>query len=377
MAKTNFAALTAEQKTAWSKDFWQNARNMSFMNQFAGKGANAMVQRITELKKDEKGSRAVISLIPDLTGDGVVGDYDLEGNEEAMSLSEDVISLDQLRNANRSTGRLSEQKSIVTFREQSRDKLAYWMADRLDQLAFLTLSGISYTKKTNGATRSVLATGRNLGDLEFASDVSAPSSARHIRWSATAGDIAAGDTLLMDADDTLCYKALVLARAYAKEQYIRGIKGAGGDDVMHVFVTPRAMAQLKLDPDYLQNVRHAWQRGGKNPLFAGTSSVMVDGLIIHEFRHVYNTTGLAAGSKWGPAGAGTAVVDGCRVLMCGAQALGFADIGEASWDEEDFDYGNQQGISIGKIFGFLKPVLHSPVNVTNQDFGVLCLDVAQ
>ena len=78
MAKTNFAALTAEEKTMWSLDFWKAARNLSFINQFAGRGANSMVQRITELKKSEKGARAVITLIPDLTGDGVTGDYDLE-----------------------------------------------------------------------------------------------------------------------------------------------------------------------------------------------------------------------------------------------------------------------------------------------------------
>ena len=36
MANTNFAALTSEQLTIWSRDFWRVARNMSFINQFAG-----------------------------------------------------------------------------------------------------------------------------------------------------------------------------------------------------------------------------------------------------------------------------------------------------------------------------------------------------
>ena len=44
MANTNFAALTSEQLTIWSRDFWRGARNMSFVNQFAGAGSNAMVQ---------------------------------------------------------------------------------------------------------------------------------------------------------------------------------------------------------------------------------------------------------------------------------------------------------------------------------------------
>tara|TARA_B110000116_G_scaffold127809_1_gene110794 strand:+ start:4384 stop:5505 length:1122 start_codon:yes stop_codon:yes gene_type:complete len=372
MSQTNFAALTNEQKTAWSKDFWKIARNSSFMNQFAGSGANSMVQRITELKKDEKGARAVISLVPDLEGDGTVGDYTLEGNEEAMSLSEQVIGMDQLRHANRNTGKMSEQKSVVNFREESKSKLAYWIADRTDQLAFLSLSGIAFTQHTNGGLRPVKAQGQNLGDLEYASDVSAPSSDRHIRWDATAGDLVEGDTAAVAAGDYLSYRALVLARAHARTNFIRGIKGGGNQEVYHVFVTPTCMARLKLDPDYIANLRSAWNRGTKNPLFSGTSSVMVDGMVIHEFRHVYNTRGATTGNKWGASGD----INGSRVLICGAQALGFADIGDASWDEEDYDYGNQSGIAIGKISGFLKPRFYSPTSGNDQDFGVMCLDVA-
>ena len=54
MALTNFASLTGNQLTAWSRDFWRVARNMSFINQFAGTGSNAMVQRITDLTKSDK-----------------------------------------------------------------------------------------------------------------------------------------------------------------------------------------------------------------------------------------------------------------------------------------------------------------------------------
>src|SRR5210317_2178610 len=180
MANTNFAALTSNQLTAWSRDFWRVARNFSFINQFAGTGQNAMIQRVTELTKSEKGTKAVITLLADMTGDGITGDNTLEGNEEALRAYDLTIELDQLRFANRVAGRLADQKSVVNFRETSRDALAYAIADRMDQLAFLTLSGVAYTHKTNGALRPTSATaGHELVDLEFASDVSAPTSARH------------------------------------------------------------------------------------------------------------------------------------------------------------------------------------------------------
>ena len=91
-----------------------------------------MVQHITELKKTEKGARAVITLLADLEGDGVVGDRTLEGNEESLKSYDQVIRIDQLRNANRHEGRMADQKSVVNFRENSRDKLSYWLSDRID-----------------------------------------------------------------------------------------------------------------------------------------------------------------------------------------------------------------------------------------------------
>ena len=373
MALTNFAALTTEEKTAWSMDFWRMARNNSFINQFAGKGANSMVQRVAELKKDQKGARAVMTLIADLTGDGIVGDATLEGNEEAINSYDQVIRIDQLRNANRVAGRVADQKSIVNFRETSRDVLAYWAADRLDQIAFLTMSGIAYTSKNDGGTRPVLAAGANLSDLEYAADVSAPTSNRHFRWDSTTSSFVAGDTTATIAADTITYASLVKARAIAKNQYMRGIRTGKNEEVFHVFVTPTVMSQLKLDSDYLANVRNAAPRSKGNELFAGTSSVMVDGLIVHEFRHVFNTAGAAGGSKWGATGTD----DGCAVLFCGAQAMGMADIGTAYWEEDDYDYKNQIGISVGKMCGFLKPKFHSNYTGQDEDFGLMRLDFAQ
>ena len=63
MALTNFGTLSGDQLQAWSRDFWKVARNQSFINQFAGSGSNAMVQRITELTKNNKGMTSASSWI--------------------------------------------------------------------------------------------------------------------------------------------------------------------------------------------------------------------------------------------------------------------------------------------------------------------------
>lgn len=375
MATTNFGLLTDEQYTAWAMKFWHHARNAAFITQFTGKGPNSVIQHIDTLTKSKKGNRAVITLLADLLGDGVMGDATLEGNEEALNSFDTVIQFDQIRHANRIEGRMADQKSIVNFRNASNDALGYWLADRMDQMAFLSLSSLPYTLQTNGALRPVLAAGKNLSDLEFAPDAGvAPTDQRCFYLTSgglsrgTGNDAAAGTIV------PLTYKSLVQMKAAAKDSYIRPIKGKGGQEVYHVFVTPMGMADLRLDPDFIANVRHAGIRGESNSLFSGASSVMVDGLIVHEYQHVFSNEGALAGARFGLTGQDI----GQRALLCGAQALGMADIGAAEWVEDDFDYKNQIGISIAKMMGFLKPQFKGNLSsyATKQDFGVITIDTA-
>jgi N4-gp56 family major capsid protein len=369
MSITNFGLLTGEQKTIWSKDTWRQARNQAFTNKFLGKGPMSLIQHITELKKSEKGARAVITLLADLQGDGVAGDRTLEGNEEAMQTFDQVIRIDQLRHANRHEGKMADQKSVIEFRGSSRDILAYWLADRIDQMAFLTMAGISYANRTNGATR----VGSDLSSLEFAADISAPTASRRVRWNNTTKAIVVGGaSSAVAAADTPAWELFVALKAMAKDTYMRGVGGEGGDETFHAFLNPQAMARLKLDPTYLQNLRHAQARDNANPLFTG-STVKIDGIYLHEHRHVPNTQGALSGSKYGAGGA----VDGCQILFCGSQALGMADIGAPEWNEKGFDYDNQQGISYGKILGFMKPKFQNIYTAnTVEDFGVISAYVA-
>lgn len=366
---TNFGLLTTEQKTVWCMDLWKQARNMSFVNRFLGADANAIVHHITELKRDEKGARAVITLLADLTGDGVAGDRVLEGNEEGMQTFDQVIRIDQLRNANRLEGRMADQKSIVNFRTNSRNLLAYWLADRIDQLAFLTMGGVSYTKKPDGSTR----VGSDLPYLEFAADVAAPSANRRLRWDGTnKALVASGASSAITAADTPTWELFVQLKAYAKDRYIRGTRREGGDEVYHAFLTPTAMAKLKLDPTYMLNLRHSTQSQVNAKLYGG-GAVEIDGIVLHEFRHVPNTRGASSGSKYG--GAGT--IEGSQIIFCGAQALAMADIGSPEWVEKEFDFNNQPAISVGKILGFLKPKFGSIYESSSvEDFGVINVYVA-
>lgn len=383
MALTNFGLLTAQQKTIWSMDLWKNARNLSFVNKFLGEGPGSMIQHVTELKQSEKGARAVVTLLADLQGDGVAGDRTLEGNEEGMVTFDQVIRIDQLRHANRLEGRIADQKSIVEFRNNSKNVLAYWLADRVDQMAMLTLAGISYQYRPNGSVR----VGSDLQYLEFAQDVSAPSTRRTTRWEAvnkilhTSSNGGSNTSASVLATDYPTWQMFVQLKAYAKDRYIRGVTsgaddgGAGGgvgDENYHAFLTPQAMAKLKQDVDYMGNLRYAQRASVNQNLFDG-SVVTIDGITLHEFRHVPNTSGVPSGSKYGATG----TIEGSQVLFCGAQALAMADIKSPEWDEKEFDYGNSQGISVSKILGFLKPKFGNIYEGNAvEDFGVISCYVA-
>lgn len=374
MAMSNFSKLTNEQLTVWGRKVWKAARNTSFiLRNFAGEGSNAVIQRVTELTETTKGTRAVFTLVPDLEGDGVVGDNQLEGNEEEIKAYDQVIRYDQIRNANRLEGRLADLKSAVNFRNTSRELLTNWLAQRLDEITFLIMSGVALSFRSNGAVR----VGSQLPLLEFAADVTAPTANRHFRWDATLGLVAA-DTTAIEAADTMSWDTIVAMKERAVESFLRPVSTDDGIELYHVFVSPRQMASLKRDQKFVEAMKYARERGQSNPLFKGTSmggsasGIYIDGINIVEYRHVFNTTGAAAGQKWGAAG----TVNGARALLVGAQALALADIGTPKWVEKDFDYDNSPGVSIAKLIGFKKPVWRSQLTGTMEDFSIIAVDTA-
>lgn len=360
---TNFAALTPQQKIVWSRDVWSAARDMMFIKNFIGTGDNSVIQRITELTKTEKGEKVLMHLVADLVEDGVVGDNEREGNEEAMQSYSQEITIDLMTHSVRNKGKLADQKTVINFRRQGKDKLAFWLANRSDQLAFLTLAGISYAYKNNGAPR----VNSPFPQLAFAADVSAPTGKRALMFDGTSLQVS--NTSSITTAFVPKYTMIVDLIAYAKEHYVKPLM-SGGKAYYVLFVHPQTLAALKKDPDYQRAVvAVATKAGVDSPWFTG-ATVTVDGAVIHEHNLVYNTKGAAPGSKWGAGGN----VNGTRSMLCGAQALGMADLGAPEWTEKLFQYDSQQGINIDKMLGLLKPRFYSIYDGSVEDFGVVTCD---
>lgn len=378
MAFSALGAMQPEQKRAWVRDAIRAYREAFFFKDFMGKDENNIIQLVTELKASEKGDRAMIGLVADMDTNGVFGDNELKGREESLEADWVEIHTDQLRKGTKSKGRVDNQRSVFDFRREARDKLAFWRANIMEELITLTASGIGYTLKTDGSIR--LANGQDLPtDLEFATDVVAPSAKRHFRFTGT--DLALGDTSLITTGHVPKYGMVVDLHAEARTQGLKPLR-IGGMDCYVYLCHPKHFAMIKKDSDFRDVLINANERGMKHPVLTG-ATVTMDGLIFKTNNRVFNTLGATAGSvvgdtgklgyKWGANGA----VNGTRSLLMGCQALGYADLWDtAKWYEGKDDHDNKDVISIAQYAGVLKPQFTAVKGGTKEDFGVMAVDSA-
>lgn len=368
---TDFAALTDNQKKSFAASVILAGRDRSFFmseNGFIGRGltdATKPIHLVDKLTKQGGGTRCVMPMVVDLDGDGIVDDNQLEGNEEPIETDALNIEVSQLRNGVKSKGRLSEQETVIQFRATSREQLGNWKAQKTDELAFLTLSGVALTNKLDGTSR---AASSQWPQLRFASDIAAPSSNRALY----AGS--ATSTATLTASDKMSWSLCVKANTLAKIKNLKPIR-IGSKEYYVVVMAPEQGGDLKNDPDYKGALSRAEVRGKNNPLFTGAFCT-IDGLMLYEHRKVYSTRGAVSGSKWGASG----TVDGAQALLMGAQAIAYAHIGSDEWGESDnTDYKNRQGVAYGCMIGFRKAIFKSLYDrntagaLTQQDFSVLSI----
>lgn len=366
MAVTAFGALSAAQKKVWATTISVGGRDNNFWmsNGFMGKNTADMskpIHRITELTATERGDKAVMQLVAEIDTDGVVGDNELTGNEAQLFNDAIELTIDQIRNGVRSKGKMAEQKTVIRFRSVAKDKLSFWLADVVDEMMFLTVAGRAYTLNTDGSTRSGTS---QLPQIAFAADVAAASTNRIIYGGSATSEGS------LTANDKMSWAVIVRALAFAKRKRLKPIKAMGKPHYCIVMSTEQ-MRDLELDPTYQKLTATALPRDKSNPLFTNANKV-VQGVVLYDHQKVYNTLGTA--TKWGSGNA----IDGAQAALLGAQALGFAQIGDAEYEEADVnDYHNRPGIAYGRVIGILKPQFKSQFDAnTREDFGTVAIKTA-
>lgn len=333
----NTASISNLQAQLWYKDLFADVPTILFMDKFMGEGSNNPIQVITDLKKGP-GATITIPLTTKLSGDGITGDGELEGNEEEILSYSFQMAIDQLRHAVRLKGRMDEKKVAYNMRKDAKEKLKIWWAERIDREIIYKLT--SQTTKTFANTPTAASTNRKV----FAGGQSSE------------GALTAG----MKFDTKVIDKAKQMALlATPKIRPIRmADKAYKGEDMYVIIVHPWQATDLRQDPVWNQAQRDANVRGSDNPILSGALGVY-NGVIVHQHELMFtDATG-------GSGGASIA-----RAILLGQQAAVFAKGEEDKWVEKSFDYGNKWGISAGYIFGVQKPVFNS------EDYGVLQISTA-
>lgn len=367
---TDFAAQQPKQRLAWGHKAYEEFIEQFWFTKMLGSGEESFIEHITELSENDKGqSGAMLHLIADLHGGGIVGDNDAEGRESDLNVYWQEVNYDMLTKAVKNKGRLSDSKSVIQFRVPARKKLSRWLAETMEEQAIHFGSGIGFAYNLNGGARVTPAGEDPWTDLEYASDIRPLTANRHLRVTA-AGGLAAGATTSVAAGDVLKYVHLPKLVAEARNRNIKPVR-KGGKDVYGLLVGETAFAQLWADSDFRSSIVNADVRGEGNKMFSG-GVVTMHNLVIYPYRRVFNTTGAASGSKWG----GSGTVDGSRALLLGAQGLAFADIAPPDWEEKTFNYNRRQGISLAKMMGWLTPEFYTGVSDSVETFGVMAVDHA-
>jgi N4-gp56 family major capsid protein len=322
----------------WSNDLMKEALKRTWALQFMGTSSNSLCQIKTELGK-EAGDRLTFGLRAQLQGAGVSGDNVLEGNEEALVTYSQNVLIDQLRHAVRSDGKMSEQRVPFSVREEARDGLADWWADRYDRWFINQLTG-------NTAETDSRYYGFNA--------LVAPD-ADHLISIGTGGNLEASLSATSTCKMSLAGIDYAVEHGKLAQNALRPIR-VGGDDYFVLFLHPWQVTDLRTNTNTAQwaDIQKAAMAGGQvkdNPIFTGALGVY-NGTILKESVRLPLISTSQVTKVDGTSGV-------IRAVLCGAQALcmGYGRTSGKntySWEEETFDYGNKLGVAAGCQAGMVK-----------------------
>jgi N4-gp56 family major capsid protein len=321
----------------WSREVMVEALKKTSFLQDMGTGSNSICQIKNDLKQE--GDRVRIFLRMQLSGRGTVGDGTQEGNEESLAVYHDDVYIDQLSHAVRTGGRMSEHRVPFSVRDEGRDGLSDWWADRFDDWYFNQLCGnATQTDTAYTGLQSVTAYDTN-----------------HVVISGTAGAATHAATASMTSTNIFSLRLVDFAVEKAKtlSPAIRPIR-VNNESFYKMYLHPYQVTDMRTNTDtgqWLDIQKEAAVRGRSNPIFSGALGVY-NGVILAENTRV--PTGPAT-----DAGGATR-----RAVLAGAQAAAIAfgkgdGPNRMTWVEELFDYERQLGIAASCIGGLKRCIFNS------------------
>ena len=346
---TDTTAATGLTVKQWDSKFFTEALNSDIFKPFMGTKTNSVIQVKEDLTK-KPGDALHFALVNKLSGSGVTGSSTLEGNEEDMASRSFQLTIDQYRNAVR-VPVFENQKSSIDLREAAKDVLMDWNME-LNRDACITALG-----SINGvAFGTANATQRNAWLVDNADRVLFGAAKSNNAANVHADALATID----NTSDKLTSAAVSLMKRLAKTaapriRPIKPRKGNGTSDFFVLYAPSLLVRDLTLDTAFMQANREARNRGVSNPIFKGADYIF-DNVAIYEVEDIPVISGAGASS-----------IDVAPCYLCGAQALGIGWGKRPETKEEEFDYGDKQGIAVRQWYGVRKMIFGSNASVDTDD----------
>jgi N4-gp56 family major capsid protein len=289
-----------------------------YTKRFMGDGPNNIFEVREDLAK-EKGDKITYQLMMKLSGTGVSADSPLEASEEALTFYNDTVTIQQLRNAVRLDGKVTEQRVVFNLQNQARIALGMWMAEKLDSYNFRFQWGD--TSLTHGETPDA----PEATAIVYGGDATSTA------------DVDASDTFDLTLIDACKEKALT------RSPELRPLN-IDGDEYFVIVLHPYQITDLRTNTGTgqwqdMQKAAMAYD-GQKNPVFTGANAIH-NGVLIHSHKNCNTET------TWGAGGD----VNGAEALFWGAQAGCYAWGLYPFWKQKLFDFDNQVAFATGAIWG--------------------------
>jgi N4-gp56 family major capsid protein len=361
----NTVTISAIRQKLWAKELFVDARrDVENVMQFMGKDPNNIIQVKDELAK-EKGDTQTFGLRGRLTGDGVTGDDEMEGNEEAMNTYDESVSIDQIRNAVRLKGMLDAQTVTYDGVKEAQAALKDWLVEFQCRQFFLKLAGVTNTSLTDVDGNVIGGRCAWSNTPDYIPDADEAYTGNRYRYL----NAAAGSTTTLGSSHTMTLDLVTKAATKAALASPRIQKlSSGGDKFWVMFLHPLQARDIRLSSDWKDAQAQARERGEKNPLFRGALGYW-SGVLLLENEFVPWLDVSAAGNSFRGYATGTDCANDCaRALLCGRQAGLYAEARPGKLVLKEFDYENKPGACISLIGGIHKPLFNS------KEVGVIAVD---
>jgi N4-gp56 family major capsid protein len=276
--KTQFLTNDNLTRKKWARDLFKVLLTDVEFNSLIGRDKNAVVMEDMDLAKGE-GDQMTFGIRLPLTGEGVVGDATVEGNEEKMRFRNFKATIEELNHAVDTGGKMEQQRVPYDLMSEGKEGLQEWWGQKLSEYMFAVLCGnTAYT----------------IASQTFADAPDSPASSRSIVMnSGTAGSLTAADEADLHFLDRMKQKAEYPDADNSANTYkLRPAMKKDGKNYFRVIMHTYAFDRLR------QNL-NAGQWGDllRNAQKLGMPQVEFEynGLLVSKSERIYKSTAASSG----------------------------------------------------------------------------------